>query len=203
MILDAKKIPAKEIAEKAAECLKEGRLIVFPTETCYGLGADATNEKAVKKIAKIKEQPEQKEISVIVSSLNQIEKYAELDNNAKKIAEKFFPSPLTLVVAKKKNRLNWLAKGTIAFRIPSNEIALGICRMLGKPVTATSANIHGKKEIYDSEEAIKYFSGKVDLIIDAGKLKEEKPSTLFDVQNKKVLREGKITEKEILEVIAE
>ncbi len=202
-IIQAKKHSLKETARQADSALKSGKTIVFPTETSYALGADATNENAVRKIAKIKQQPQSKEVSVIVSSLKQIKKCCKISRETKKIAEKFFPGPLTLVVPKKKNALPWLGKKTLAFRVSSDKTAFEICRKFGKPITATSANIHGKPPIFSGKEAIKEFSGKCSLIIDAGKLKKRKASTLFDVQNKKVLRKGPIKEKEILRALKE
>lgn len=202
-IMQTKKQTMQKIVSEAVKELKHGRAIVFPTETSYAIGADATSKKAVKKIVAIKQQPKAKEISVIASSLNQIKKYSKITKETKKLAEKFFPRPLTLVVPKKKNSLNWLGKKTLAFRISSNRIAFEICRKLGRPITATSANIHGSPAIYSGKKAIREFAGKVSLIIDAGRLKKKKASTLFDVQNKTVLREGEIKEKEIARVLME
>ena len=90
----------KEIAEKAARIMKEGGVIVFPTESSYGIGVDATNEKAIKKIALIKQQSEEKNISIIVSNLEQAEQFGFIKEDAKKLAERFMPGPLTLVVKK-------------------------------------------------------------------------------------------------------
>ena len=201
--MQAKKHSLHYITQQAVKALRAGGTIVFPTETSYGLGADATSRKAVEKMAAVKQQPEAKEISVIISSLKQIEKYWIVTKETKKLVEKFFPGPLTLVARKKKNKLNWLGRKTIAFRVSSNKIAFEICRRFGKPITATSANIHGKPAIYSGKKVIKEFAGKAALIIDAGNLKKRKASTLFDVEGREVLRNGKIKEKEILKVLSE
>ena len=164
-------------------------MIVYPTETSYGLGADYTNKRAVKKIFKIKKRSDKK-LSVIVPSLFVIKKYVVIDKEAEKLARTFMPGPLTLIVRKRE-------KGTIAFRISSNEIAFSIAKKFKKPIIATSANISGSGDNYEIKKIREIFEDKVDLIIDGGNLRKRKPSTIYDVENKIVLREGPITEKMI------
>ena len=168
----------KEIAEKAARIMKEGGVIVFPTESSYGLGVDATNETAIKKIALIKQQPEEKNISIIVANLEQAEQFGFIKEDAKKLAKRFMPGPLTLVVKKKPGISNLLGDETIAFRISSNPIARTVCTALGNGITATSANLHEKPNIYDSREVIKEFNNRVHLIINDGELAPNTPSTI-------------------------
>jgi len=191
----------KKAMEKAVAVLKAGGVIIFPTETSYGIGADALNKKAVSKVHALKQQPESKEIGVIVSSLEQIKKVSEWNSEAERLARKFFPGPLTVIVKEKSIVPANLTKRGIAFRIPSNKFAMELCKAFGKPITATSANIHGKKPIFDSKEAAKEFSGKADLVVDAGKLPKNKASTVYCTLSHKVLRKGKIKEKEIEKVL--
>ena len=191
------------IIEKAAKILKDGGVIIFPTETSYGLAVDATNETAITKMVRAKEQPEEKNISVIVSDLLQAKKFGKITPEAETLAKKFMPGPLTLVVEKQYNVPNALAEKTIAFRISSNRIATEMCKALGNPITATSANLHGRPNIYSGKEAIKQFGNRVHMIIDAGELPKNPPSTMYDVANKRVLRFGPITEQEIKKALEE
>ncbi len=187
----------KEILKIAVEFLKKGKTIIYPTETCYGIGAKISSKKGIEKIFKAKQRNPKKALSIIVSDKKMVEKYAVLNEKAVLLMEKFMPGPLTLVVEKKKNVPNVLSKRGIAFRISGNTFATKICKMLGEPIASTSANIEGEKEIYDEKELLEKFSKKVDLILLAGNLSKNKTSTIFDVENGKVLREGNITEKEI------
>ncbi len=196
MAIIKKMFPGKEreIAEKAAKIMKEGGVIIFPTESSYGLGVDATNEIAIKKIAKIKQQPEEKNISIIVANLEQAEQFGFIKEDARKLAERFMPGPLTLIVKKKPGVSSLLGNETIAFRISSNPIARAVCGALGNGITATSANLHEKPNIYDAREAIKEFNNRVHMIIDDGELAHNTPSTIYNVQEKRILRTGPIME---------
>jgi len=198
-------IPGKEqaIVEKAARLMKTGGVVVFPTESSYGLGVDATNETAIKKLAAIKQQPEEKNVSIIVAELEQAEAFGKIGEEARKLVERFMPGPLTLVVEKKFGVPDVLAEKTIAFRISSNKIARMLCTELGNAITATSANLHGRPSIYSGREVVKQFNNRVHMIIDAGELPRNSPSTIYDVEGKRILRNGPVTElriKQVLEV---
>lgn len=186
----------KNAISTAVRVLKKGGIIIYPTETSYGIGADATNSKAIRKIFKIKTRDKGKPISIIVSSLSMAKKYAFIDALSGKLAQKFMPCPLTLI-SRKKNLPGMLSKNTIAWRIPSHAFALALVKKFGKPITATSANKSGKPQMYKINDVIKSFSGSVDLIIVAGNLPRRRPSTVFDAANKKVLRKGPVKEKDI------
>ena len=191
----------RKIIEKAARIMKEGGVVIIPTETSYGIGVDATNETAIKKIAAVKQQPEEKHISIIVADLEQAEKFGRIGEEARKLVEKFMPGPLTLVVKKKPGVPDLLAENSIAFRISSNRIARAVCEQLGNGVTATSANLHGRPSIYSAREVVKQFNNRVHMIIDAGELQHNSPSTIFDMEEKRVLRLGPITEMQITQVL--
>lgn len=175
--------------EKAVSVLNSQGLIIYPTETCYGIGADATDENAIAKVLQIKKRPPEKKVSVAVSSLEMAKKYFSLNHKAEKLAGAFMPGPLTLIV-----------NGN-SFRIPSNKFVLKLIEKFGKPITATSANISGQDSIYDIDKIIQIFGGEIDLIIDAGNLPVRKVSTVFDLDMNKILREGAITEQEIMKVL--
>ncbi|MDD5148002.1 MAG: L-threonylcarbamoyladenylate synthase [Candidatus ainarchaeum sp.] len=192
----------KTALQKAVDALEKGGVVVFPTETSYGIGADALDEKAVEKVHEAKKQPHDKPISVIVSDLKQAEKIAELNEEAGALAKKFFPGPLTIIAPEKKVPKN-LTRNGIAFRISENKFARELCKKFGRPVTATSANIHNEPAIYNPEELIEKFNGRVDLIIDAGILPQREASTIYSTIGHKIIREGKITKKEIEKALKE
>ena len=128
------------------------------------------------------------------------EKYAVIDPLARRLIKKFMPGRLTLVVRKKKTLPYILSKETVGFRIPPHAFSLALLKKFGKPITATSANNSGHPPIYRIKDAIKTFSD-ADLIIDAGNLPKRKPSTVFDIINRKVLRKGPVKEKGILKYL--
>ena len=180
----------------AVNVLKKGRIIIYPTETSYGIGADATNPEAIRRINMIKGRKE-KFMPIIISDMKMAQKYLILNSNIKKLMKKFMPGPLTLVVKKKMKTKKMLG----GFRIPANRFALTLVKRLGKPITATSANISGNKPIYNIAQVKKTFSNKVDLIINAGTLPKRQPSTVYDVYTKKIIRQGKINKKDIEKII--
>jgi len=194
----------KKDITKAIQNLQKGEVIVYPTDTLYALGADIYNIKAVKKIFKIKKRPYSLPLPIAVSNIEMIKEIAKVDANSKKIIKNFLPGPLTLVLIKKKHisKLITSGKNTIAIRIPDNEIALDLISKYG-PLTATSANVHGKKTPYIINKInMQFKQEKLKTYLDVGKL-NGKPSTIIDLtKNKiKILRKGPITENEIMEVI--
>jgi len=184
------KVSDKNAVKYAVRTLKQGGIIIYPTETSYGIGADFSNEKAKKRIYEIKGRMKNKKLSVIVGNISTIKKYAIIKKDASMLVNKFMPGPLTLVVPAK--------KGIIAFRIPSHKFALALAKKFKKPITATSANISDKPPLYKIRDVVRVFGSSVNLIIDAGDLAKRKPSTIYDVARKKMLRKGPISEKEIL-----
>lgn len=187
----------KAIIEKAARIMKDGGVVIFPTESSYGIGVDALNEAAIRKIAPIKGQPEEKNISIVVADLEQAKRFGKISEDAEKLAQKFMPGPLTLVVQKQSGVPNALAGETIAFRVSGSRVARGLCAALGNGITATSANMHGRPSTYSAKEVIKEFNSRVHMIIDAGELPHNAPSTIYDVAQKKVLRYGPVSELQI------
>jgi len=177
-----------ETIPKAVEILKRGGVVVYPTETCYGLGADATNPEAIMKVYKIKKRPLSQPISVIVDSIEMIKEYAVINRDVERLVEKYMPGPLTLVV-RNKNFPKILCGGgiKIGFRIPDHVVALELVRAFGKPITATSANIHGEPNPYKAPRL-----PGVDFVIDYGELPHRDPSTVYDTLLKKVIREGPV-----------
>jgi len=189
----------KDSIKKAVRILRKGGLVVYPTETCYGLGADATNVKVIKRVYKVKKRPYSKPIHIIVSSLKMMGKYGEITKEIKFLVKKFMPGPLNIVTEKKKTIPKILNPNDIAFRIPNNHVALKLVQEAKIPITATSANISGQPPLYKIKDVIKTFENKVEMILDCGNLKKVKPSTFIDMRSKpRILREGPIKGKVIL-----
>jgi len=183
------------IVNKAVDVLKHGGGIVYPTETAYGLGADFLNPSAVKKIYQIKGRNFKKPLSVIVANLAVAKKLVKFDKTALNLAKKHWPGALTLILIS--NQFKISNYKTIALRVSANKLATAITKSLNKPLTATSANLSGKGEHYSVRAVIKEFENKKfqpDLIIDAGRLPKEKPSTIVKVVDAEIeiLRKGKI-----------
>ena len=190
---------------KAIKALKNGEIIVYPTDTLYGLGADIYNEDAVRKIFEIKKRPLNDPLSVAVSDIEELEKIAFIDEKSRQLVKAFLPGRLTIVLKKRSIIPNIITGGLnkIAIRIPDNKIALELLLKFG-PLTATSANIHGKKTPYIIREIRMQFKDEdVSIYFNVGR-KAGKPSTIVDATNNhiKIIREGVIAEKEILDAIS-
>lgn len=189
--------------EQAAKAISAGEVIVYPTETSYGLGADATNPQAVARVYELKGRPEGKPLPIIVSDLGMAKEYAEINPVAEELARAFMPGPLTLIVDKKPSLPDALSKQGVAFRIPSNHFARAITSESGKPVTSTSANESDKPPIYRESEVRQAFDGKVPLILTSGDLTETLSSTIIDTRcyPPKLVREGPVPFTEIMKVL--
>ena len=188
---------------KAIYSLKNGDIIVYPTDTLYGLGADIYNDNAVRKVFKIKKRPFNDPLSVAVSDFNELEKIANADERTQQLADQFLPGKLTLILEKKNSVSDVVTGGlkTIAIRIPDNKIALELLSEFG-PITATSANIHGLETPYIINEINMQLKENIAVYLDDGRL-ECQPTTIVDLTNNQVriLRRGAITEKDVLDAI--
>ena len=187
----------EEELKKCIETINKGGLVIFPTETVYGIGANAYNEEAVRKIYEVKMRPDEKPLSIMVSSIYEISKYAIISNETEeKIIKKYMPGPITIVLKKKPGVFDYISSGkdTIGIRIPDNEIILKILKEAKLPIVAPSANISGKPSGIILSEILKDFDGKVDICIDGGKAKLSEPSTIVKVVDNKpvILRQGRI-----------
>lgn len=180
---------AKKVIPTAVSILKKGGIIIYPTETQYGIGADATSRKAVKKVFLVKQRPSEKKVIWAFSDIKMIKKYVHLEKKQERLIKRLMPGPFTLVI-------KWQG-----FRIPDNKTAIKIIRKFGRPITTTSANISGEKTPTKIKDVIKLFDGKVDMIIDAGDLKRNKPSTVFGWDKMKIFRRGPVTKKQIMNAL--
>ena len=201
-----KKINEEKLKEIGEE-IKKGKIAIFPTETVYGIGTNGLNEEGIKKLFDIKKRPREKPISLLVNSIEMIERIAKLTEEERKIIKIFFPGPLTLIVEKKKIVPDILTsnKKTVGIRMPDNEIALKLIKYANIPIATSSANISGKENNTDIINIKKEFENKVDYFIDGGKSKIGIGSTIIKIENNKlhILRKGIITEEEILKVLKE
>ncbi len=181
--------PTTEALKLASQILSRGGIVIYPTESSYAIGADATNSEAVSKLRSIKGRDD-KPIGVIVGSLEIAEQYCYLTEEERKLANKYMPGPLTICSRKKPNVPDILNKERFSFRVPGDKTARKLAQLFRKPITATSANLSGEKPIYCAAE-LKAFYDKVDLVLDAGDLEERPHSTI--IEDGKVVRQGAIS----------
>lgn len=195
----------------AIDVLKSGGLIIYPTETLYGAGVDATNDVAVKKLTAYKNRPLGKPYSIAVTNTDMAEEYGYLNQTSKNLFREFLPGPLTVIIKGKHK----LAKGVesedgkLGIRLPDYKFVRSLVEKFGKPITATSANASYKKRPYKVSDILDNLSqkqkGLIDLVIDAGTLPTREPSTVIDTtfDEPAILRQGEIRlsdENEVLSV---
>jgi L-threonylcarbamoyladenylate synthase len=174
------------------------KIILYPTDTVYGLGVDATDADAVRALKALKSRSDGQPISIIVADIAMAERYAEVTPLARKLADKFLPGKLTIVLMAKNLPDEITAgTGTVGVRIPAHPAPLALVRELGKPITATSANVSGMTTMNTPTEILKQFGEKaaaITRVIDGGALPESLPSTVVDARGEAVaiLREGAI-----------
>jgi L-threonylcarbamoyladenylate synthase len=188
-------------AAQAAEVLAQGGVIVYPTETAYGLGADYFNEEAIKKIYAIKQRQADKPLPVIVADLEAAEKLVIFDDQVRQLVAQYWPGPLTVVLPFKLFGQKKYFLETLGLRISSNIFCLKLAKIFANPLVSTSANISGQKAIYNIEQIKEQFSHcnvKPDLLINAGNLPLTLASTIIksEAGKIKILRQGKIIIKE-------
>jgi L-threonylcarbamoyladenylate synthase len=183
---------------QAIASLKRGDLIVFPTETVYGLGADALNPAAVEKLFQLKGRNPQIPIPVIVADQAMLKGLVEnIPPIARTLMEQFWPGPLTLVLPAAPDTAKQLLNrtGGVGVRISSQPIATQLARELGRPLTATSANPSGQQAASTIEQAQNYFAGEIEIFLDGGKLLSKIGSSVVEVIDGriKIIREGEIS----------
>jgi len=205
--VDPKK-PSRERIRDAAKIIREGGLVAFPTETVYGLGADALNESAVRKIFEVKQRPMDDPIIVHISRDNTLQLLAaEVPEVTFKLVKKFWPGPLTLVLKKSKIVPAVVTAGldTVAVRMPSNKIAHMLIEEADVPIAAPSANLFGKPSPTTAEHVRQDLYGKIDMIIDGGQTEIGVESTVLDltVSPPMILRPGGVTHEELESILGE
>jgi len=184
--------------------LKAGDLVVFPTDTLYGIGADPFNESSVKKVYIAKNRPFDMPLSLAVSNEKMMESVAVLNDNARKIIRKFLPGPLTVMLTKKPSIPDILTSGSnqVGIRIPDHPFAIRLIDRFG-PITATSANLHSHPDPVEAGVAQKDLKGHVSVCVDCGKTKYAEPSTIVDISDGtvEVIRKGVISPEQIADAL--
>jgi len=205
LLVDPEK-PDKKTTDETTKILKGGGIVSFPTETVYALGGDAYNQEVVAKIYRIKRRDRSKPFSIFLKDASEVRKVVDfISEDAKKLMEKFLPGPLTLVFKSSSPKLSFVLAGgnRLGIRVSPSKLVSRILDEARVPITATSANISGKKSCIAANRVFYFFNGRVDLILDGGKSKIFLPSTVLDVSSEEVslLRLGSIPVEEIKAVV--
>lgn len=179
---------------KIVKVIREGGVVVCPTDTVYGLVGDATNKRAVEKIFKIKKRPKNKPLPIFVKDIKMAKELAEISKKQEKFLKKIWPGKTTVVLksqitnyksqANPKFKIYGINKKTIALRIPNYGLLLDLVKQLSRPLTGTSANVSGQPASGEIKKVLKQFENKKyqpDLIIDEGNLSKSKPSKIIDL----------------------
>lgn len=195
--------PDDKIVRKAALLLDEGALVVAPTETRYGLLARADNDLVLARLYSVKGRPAELPTAIFVGSIQDAEKYCRFNAAARRLAEKFLPGPLTLVLkATSKLGAPLVVDNKIGIRMSSSPFIQKLLKEVAFPITATSANPSGDRDLDTIEEIARAFGGKIDMYVDVGVL-DNPISTVIDVSsdNPVVLRQGAVAESEIFSLL--
>jgi L-threonylcarbamoyladenylate synthase len=192
--------------ERAAAVIRAGGLVAFPTETVYGLGADATSRRAVQKIYEAKRRPADNPLIAHVSDREMLDLVAcGIGSRARQLIERFWPGPLTLVLKRRHGVAEAVTAGldTIAVRMPENSIALELIRRAGAPLAAPSANASGRPSPTRAEHVLRDLDGRIDMIIDGGATKIGIESTVLDLSSNQpvLLRPGWVTRELLTEIV--
>lgn len=194
LIYDWQEKVNKDELDNVIKTIENGGVVIFPTDTVYGVAANALNEDAIKKLFDLKGRNDNKPICVLTSSLDKIKKVAHVKENEEKLINKYMPGALTIILDKKDNVSDILTSNlkTVGVRIPNHEIALSILNKLDYPLATTSANISGQEAAVKMTDLRDYFDSKVDIIIDGGITDLKVSSTIVKIEDDeiKVLREG-------------
>lgn len=188
------------VIDEVAKTLASGGLVVYPTETVYGIGADATNQQAIDKLLTYKARREGRPLSIAVCDQTMAEQYVALNDQARQFYQTFLPGPVTVISLSQNRVAKGVAseRGTLGIRLPDYPLLREIIRHFGKPITATSANASYKKRPYSVSDILDNISDKqkalIDLIIDAGTLPSNDPSSVIDttLEQPTILRQGEL-----------
>jgi L-threonylcarbamoyladenylate synthase len=192
--------------DHAASLIKAGGLVVFPTDTVYGLGCDARNPQAIAAVYDAKGRDAQKAIPLLLSGPESLPAVAtSVSEAAYRLAERFWPGGLTIVVGRHPSLPDILSQGkTIAVRVPDHDELREMIRRCGGAIAATSANISGQPDALDAKSARRYLGDRVSMVVDGGRVRGGTPSTVVDctVVPPRVLRQGALSEEVLLDALA-
>ncbi len=185
--------PQTRFINKAVEVLKNGGVIIYPTDTVYGIGCDIFNKAALERVYTIKQDAGTKLFSFICPNLKDISKYAKVSDFAYKKMKKLLPGPYTFVLpaAKEVPKTLWTKRQTVGIRVPDNEVALSLVKEMGNPIVSTSVTNRKGEILYNPEEIKLIFEHQVDLMLSVGHL-EGTPSSIVDLSGEEpeIIREG-------------
>jgi L-threonylcarbamoyladenylate synthase len=187
----------------AAQILKDGGIVAYPTDTVYGLGANARIAKAVNLIYKVKQRPLNLPLPILLADKSDLEKWVNsVPGIANALIARFWPGALTLVLESKRSLPAIAGTSTIAIRIPAHPVPLALIKMIGSPLIGTSANISGQPNTLTASEVKAQLEDRIDFIIDGGPCPGGLESTVVDVTGSKpiILRRGAIPESDIIEI---
>lgn len=194
----------EEVAARAAEVLRAGGVIIYPTDTLYGLGADALSRDAFLNVCVIKDRDQRRPIHAVFADLAMAAEYAEISPMGETLARKFLPGPLTLVFKKKEHVTTGIGHNlaSIGVRIPKHALCLALARHFGKPYTTTSANRSGEESPATLAAVLRQLGAntrRIDLAIDGGALPSFTRSSVVDVRGREpfIIREGAISARDI------
>ena len=192
--------------KEISQIIKNGGIVVFPTETVYGIGTNGLNKEAISRLYEVKQRPTNKPISLLVSSIDMAEMVAkDITDMEYKLMEKFFPGPLTIILKKKSNVPDNLTNNTdtVGIRMPDNIIAKKLIEYANVPIATPSANISARPSGTKINNIMEDFKDKVDYYIDGGQSKLGIGSTIVKIENgyPVILREGSISKKQILKCL--
>ena len=185
--------PQIRYINKAVEVLKKGGVIIYPTDTLYGIGCDIFNKAALDRIFQIKNDGISKLFSFVCSDLKDISKYAKVSDSAYKIMKKLLPGPYTFILPASKlvPKTLWTKRQTVGIRVPNHQVTLALVKELGNPIISTSTTNRKGEVIVNPEEIQNIFTHSVDLMLGSGNLLG-KPSSIIDLSNEtpEIIREG-------------
>ena len=199
------KIFAQNQIKEAAQVLKEGGLIAFPTETVFGFGVIFDNKESYEKLISVKRRPPEKPFTLMLSDVEDIEKYAYVDERAKKLINKYMPGQFTIILKAKESLPSYCVSSerNVGIRIPDYDLVRNLIRETEKPLLVPSANKSGESPLTKSDDVISIFDREIDGII-IGESTSKVPSTIVLVDKDiKVIREGLIKKEDILKTLGE
>ena len=188
----------------AAATMRNGGVVIYPTETVYGLGCIPSDPDAAKRVCEIKGRAENP-LPLVCSDIEMARKVVQFNGAAEKLAEAFWPGPLMFILPSKVVYPMWVTHGkkTIGLRVPGTEVPRKLAQLAGGVIVSTSANISGEPPATTAKEALSQTGFKVDLVVDGGPSPGGKPSTIIDLSGKEmwILRNGPITGSQIMEAL--
>jgi tRNA threonylcarbamoyl adenosine modification protein (Sua5/YciO/YrdC/YwlC family) len=186
--------PQMRLVKKAADILRQGGIIIYPTDTVYGLGCDLSNKKGIEKIYELKKRDRKQPLSFVCSDLSHISEYAKVTDYAYKTMKRFLPGPYTFILEASRlvPKIILPKRSTTGIRVPDNQICLALIKELGQPIISTSVKTEQGETLGDPSVIKEYFGRKVDLIIDSGIINPEPSSVISLVDDDiEIIRIGK------------